>query len=71
MDPLVKEFRFDDHRLNIELETIIRRINDISPKNGVTDTDITYITLKNADGEICYIYPNATQTDIIVSATKP
>lgn len=38
---------------------------------GVTDTDITYLAMKNADGELCYVYPNAAQNDITVSATKP
>ena len=38
---------------------------------GATDTDITYWRLQNADGEACYIYPNATQDAIVVSNTKP
>jgi len=38
---------------------------------GSTDTDITYLMLKNADGEICYLYPNATQDALTVSNTKP
>lgn len=38
---------------------------------GETDTDITGLILHNADGEACYVYPNATQDDIIVSSTRP
>ena len=38
---------------------------------GVTDTDITYIALRNATGVKSYIYPNAGGTGITVSTTKP
>ena len=38
---------------------------------GTTDTDITFIKLYNADGEACYIYPNADQNAIVVQAAKP
>ncbi len=38
---------------------------------GATDTDITYIALRNASGTKCYIYPNAAGNDITVSTTKP
>lgn len=38
---------------------------------GTTDTDITFLLLKNADGESAYIFPNAAQTGIVVQATKP
>ena len=38
---------------------------------GTTDIDITGWILYNADGEACYIYPNAEQNAIIVSATAP
>lgn len=38
---------------------------------GTTDTDITFLALRNADGELCYIYPNATQDGITVSDTHP
>jgi hypothetical protein len=38
---------------------------------GVTDTDITYLALRNANGTKCYIYPNATGNGIVVSTTKP
>jgi len=38
---------------------------------GTTDTDITYIALRNADGTKCYIYPDAAGTGIVVSTTKP
>lgn len=38
---------------------------------GTTDTDITGFEMKNADGEVCYVYPNADQNDIVVSSTKP
>lgn len=38
---------------------------------GETDTDITYLALKNASGVTCYIYPDAAGTAITVSATKP
>ncbi|MEZ5935825.1 MAG: hypothetical protein R3F54_28730 [Alphaproteobacteria bacterium] len=38
---------------------------------GTTDTDVVYLRLKNADGEACFIYPNATQDGIVVQATRP
>ena len=38
---------------------------------GVTDTDITYIVSKNADGDACFIYGNAAQNAITVSGTTP
>lgn len=38
---------------------------------GTTDTDVVYIQLRNADGEVAYIYPNALQNAIVVQATKP
>jgi hypothetical protein len=43
----------------------------IGKGDGTTDVDITFITLRNADGELCYIYPNADQNGIIVSSTHP
>jgi hypothetical protein len=44
---------------------------EITLGRGATDTDITFIALRNADGELCYVYPNAAQNAIVVSATKP
>jgi hypothetical protein len=44
---------------------------DFEVGQGTTDMDITFITLRNADGEKCYIYPNADQDGIIVSSSKP
>jgi hypothetical protein len=38
---------------------------------GVTDPDITYLALRNANGTKCYIYPNAAGDGIVVSTTKP
>lgn len=38
---------------------------------GETDPDITYISLRRADGTRTFIYPNAGSTDVTVSATKP
>jgi hypothetical protein len=38
---------------------------------GTTNTAITGWIMYNADGEACYVYPNATQDGIIVSATIP
>jgi len=38
---------------------------------GTTDTDITYMALRNADGELCYVFPNADQNAIVVQAGKP
>jgi len=38
---------------------------------GDTDTDITYIRLKNAGGTDVYIYPNATGDGVSVSTSKP
>lgn len=38
---------------------------------GETDTNIGYIALPNEDGNLTYIYPNAAQNGVIVSAAKP
>jgi hypothetical protein len=38
---------------------------------GGSDTDITYLALRNANGTKCYIYPNAAGNGIVVSTTKP
>ena len=38
---------------------------------GTTDTDVVYIALRNTDGELAYIFPDALQTSIVVQATKP
>lgn len=38
---------------------------------GSTDTDITYVALRNDTGVKCYIYPNAAGNGIVVSTTKP
>jgi hypothetical protein len=38
---------------------------------GTTDTDITYLGLRNANGTKCYIYPNAAGNGIVVSTEKP
>lgn len=38
---------------------------------GTSDTDITYLKMYNADGEIVYIYGNATQNGITVTGTAP
>ena len=38
---------------------------------GTTDTDVVYLALRNADGELAYIYPNAAQNAIVVQAAKP
>ena len=38
---------------------------------GTTDTDVVYIALRNTDGELAYIFPNATQNGITVQAAKP
>jgi hypothetical protein len=38
---------------------------------GVSDPDITYLALRNANGTKCYIYPNAAGNGIVVSITKP
>ena len=38
---------------------------------GTVDTDITYLRMKNADGETVYIYGNADQNGITVSGTAP
>jgi hypothetical protein len=39
----------------------------IGKGDGTVDVQITFITLRNADGELCYIYPTADQLGIIVS----
>lgn len=38
---------------------------------GATDTDITYLALRNASGTKVYISPNAAGTGVDVSTTKP
>lgn len=38
---------------------------------GETDSDITYMVLRNASGDACYIYPDAAGTGVTVSSTKP
>jgi len=38
---------------------------------GETDRNITYIALKNTSSVLCYIYPNAAGTGIIVTPTLP
>ena len=38
---------------------------------GDTNTNITYIALRNANGTLVYIYPNSTGDGIIASTTKP
>jgi hypothetical protein len=45
--------------------------NAIEIGRGTTDTDITYIALRNASGTLCYVYPNASANGITVSSTKP
>jgi len=38
---------------------------------GETDDEITYLALRNEQGELTYIYPNAAQNGVTVSGTKP
>jgi len=38
---------------------------------GTTDSDISYITLTNASGTVCYIYPNSGGDGITVSTSRP
>ena len=38
---------------------------------GTTDTDVVFIALRNTDGELAYIYPNAAQNAIVVQAGRP
>ncbi len=40
-------------------------------KRGATDSDITYIALRNADGTLVYIYPNPTGLGVHASTIKP
>jgi len=44
---------------------------DVEVGRGTTDTDITFITLRNASGTKYYIYPNAAGNGLTVTATKP
>ena len=39
--------------------------------NGTTDSDITYVKLTNADGEVTYIHGNADQNAIVVTGSRP
>jgi hypothetical protein len=66
----------DDTILNnatggFEFEIVNDANQIIFGQSGAVDTDGAYILMQNLDGEDCYIYPNATQDDIVVSATKP
>jgi hypothetical protein len=38
---------------------------------GSSDTDITYIALRNANGTIVYLYPNSSGNGLNVSTTIP
>ncbi|KKL98689.1 hypothetical protein LCGC14_1821930 [marine sediment metagenome] len=38
---------------------------------GASDTDITYIALRNADGTLVYIYPNPSGEGVHASTAKP
>jgi len=38
---------------------------------GTTDTDITYIALRNSAGTLCYIYPATAGNAIVVQTTVP
>lgn len=38
---------------------------------GATDTDISYLALRNAGGTLCYVYPDSTGTAIVVTTVKP
>ena len=38
---------------------------------GTTDTDVVFIALRNSDGELAYIFPDALQTGITVQAARP
>ena len=38
---------------------------------GDSDTDITYMALRNENGTLVYIYPNAAGNGVTVSTSKP
>lgn len=38
---------------------------------GATDTDITFVALRNSAGTLCYVYPATAGNAITVSTTKP
>lgn len=38
---------------------------------GTTDTDITFIALRNSAGNLIYISPNTAGTGLDVSSTRP
>jgi len=38
---------------------------------GATDTDITFLSLRNSAGTECFIYPATAGNAITVSTTKP
>ncbi len=56
-----------DERFEIEWSANV----DIELGNGASDTDITFIKMRNADGEVTYCYPHADQNAIICQSTKP
>ena len=38
---------------------------------GVSDTNVTFIALKNTNEDTVYIYPNAAGKGVVVTTTKP
>nr|MBN2277965.1 hypothetical protein [candidate division Zixibacteria bacterium] len=44
---------------------------DAEVGRGTTNTSITFLSLRNANGTKCYIYPDPTGTVLMVSTTKP
>lgn len=56
-----------DDKLEIEWDTNV----DAEFGRGTTDTDITFLTLRNAVGTKCYIYPDVAGTGIVVTTTHP
>lgn len=56
-----------DDMFEIEWDTNV----DVEIGRGITDTDITFIALRNAGGTQCFIYPDAAGTGITVTSTHP
>lgn len=57
---------------NIQTKNFFDKLGEVCEiGRGETDTDITYIALRNASGTKVYIHPDAAGTAITVTPTKP
>ncbi len=66
-----REENRETSRFHSDLINHISQSGGIEFGRGVTDTEITYIALRNSNGTKCYLYPNAAGTGITVTTVKP